>query len=419
MSKRLALGCFALGLALLAGCAFYVDDPDQPPPVDPPSPPDAQPPSPPDAQPPSPPDAQPPPLPIDPPPPPPMSLGDNIPADEYDATNHRLLVSDCPNDALLAVDLVTGERSVLIDTWPWTEPGNDFCVERVAVHRDGRSAFATVLRVFPDPTGGPGATCGSTDLVSIDLETREVTPLQNIEFNCCDSFCGSESYSSLQFDDHRERLLYVESDSAADYSTYYLSSTPYGTAQGAQLHKLYASDCYPDDDLCTGMPWFEVEGITFDPASPDERILVLSRRYPIGDYRGGQYVVDRIDIATGAITESLPLELIDGDTSAGSMVALSVDIEKQRVLFTWGSFGRQQWFVFSLDLATGEEALLYDGSPTADGGRIECYPNPAFDSRARRLLLSEPFDAYYDCRNRVFAVDADTGALTQVVPGRP
>ena len=379
MSKRIACapGLCAPGLALLAGCTFYDGEPDPP----------------------------------DPPPP----IGTNLPADEYDPANHRLLVSDCPNHTLLAVDLATGQRSVLIHEWPWTEPDNEPCVERVVVDRDGTRAFATVSRVFPDPRGGAGAHCQATDLTLIDLETRAVTPLQNIDHNCCDDWCGADMYSSLQLDERHGRLLYLESDLRADYGEHYLSSTPFGTDQGAQLYQLYASDCLPDDERCAGVPWSEAEWLTFDPAAPEQRILVLSWRYLIGDYLGGEYLLDRIDVATGAITESLPLEFLEADFTRGSLAGLAVDTEKQRVLLTWTAVDR--WTVFALDLVTGEETLLHDGPP-ADGARLECSPTTAFDSRERRLLLVESLRGGYPetCKNGVFAVDADTGAFTQVVP---
>jgi hypothetical protein len=400
MSKRAALGFCALGLALLAGCTFYVGDPDSPPdpPADPPPDPPVDPPPDPPVNP--------------PPPPPPPPMGDNAPGDEYDPANHRLLVSDCPNNALLALDLTTGERSVLIDTWPWTEPGNEPCVARIVVGRDGTRAFATVWRAFPYPEGGEGASCVARDLVEIDLETREVTSLENIEYDCCSDSCGGRNHSSLQLDEAHGRLLYLESDSHGDYSTHYLSSTPFGADQGAQLRTLYASDCYPDDEACTGEPWTEVSSLTFDPAAPAQRILLLARRYLIGDYLVGQYLVDKLDVATGAITESLPIQLIDGDPAFGKIIDFSVDTEKQRVLLTGGP--QAPWIVVAKDLVTGEETLLYDGSPTADGAQLACRPNPAFDSRERRLLLVEPIGAGYDCKNGVFAVDVDTGAFTQI-----
>src|SRR5687767_11870840 len=71
-----------------------------------------------------PPDAPPPP----PPPRPPLPMGDNAPRDEYDVTNHRLLLPDCSNSTLVGLDLATGRRDVLVDTWPWTEPGILPCV---------------------------------------------------------------------------------------------------------------------------------------------------------------------------------------------------------------------------------------------------------------------------------------------------
>ena len=99
--EKVASGACALDLALLAGCTIYADDPD-PPPQEPP--------------------------PEQEPPPPPLPMGNNVSGNEHDPVNHRLLISDCPNKALLALDLTTGERSVRIDSWPWTEPGNEPCV---------------------------------------------------------------------------------------------------------------------------------------------------------------------------------------------------------------------------------------------------------------------------------------------------
>lgn len=406
MSKRVPFGSCAIALALLAGCALYVDDPG-PPPAPPVNPPPDTPADPPPA-PPSPPDT---PLPPDT-----LPMGDNVPGDEYDAANNRLLISDCPNNALLALDLATGERSVFIDTWPWTEPDNEACVGEIVVGRGGTRAFATVWRQFPYPEGGEGALCLANDLVVIDLETRDVTPLQNIYYTCCSDSCGGHTYSSLQFDEYHGRLLYLESNSAGDYSFDYLSSTPFGASQGMQLHALYVSDCLPDDELCTGEPWTETRLLTFDPAAPAQRLVLLSRQYPIGEYLDGQYLVDKLDVATGAITESLAIDLIDGNTSFGRVLDFSVDTEKQRVLLTWGG-SQAPPMVVALDLVTGEESVLYDGSPTADGAQFDCPPEAAFDPHERRLLLSEPIrNGWYcqDGKNGVFALDVDTGELTQI-----
>ena len=73
--------------------------------------------------------------------------------------------------------------------------------------------------------------------------------------------------------------------------------------------------------------------------------------------------------------------------------------------------------VVEIDLG-GEQTLLYDGAPTAEGVTIACHPTPAFDTRDNRVLMVEPVDSS-GCAGRVFAVDASTGALTLVAEATP
>lgn len=336
-------------------------------------------------------------------------MGANAPGDEYDPANHRLLVPDCANDTLLALDLATGDLSLLIDTWPWTEPGATACVTELVVDRTGQRAFAVVSRSIPDPTEA-GHDCHSSDLVSIDLEARDVTQMKNIDFNCCDDYCGEVRYSSLQIDTARSQLLHLENDAVADYGIYHLSSTP--TAPGGAMQRVPLSpDCLPDDENCIGQPWPELASLALDPADPQDQLILLSRQYPIGNYLTGEYVLDTRDIATGTKLGSLPIPIIDGDPAAGTVVDMAVDTDKQRALLTWGR--SEHWQVFAVDLVTGDATLLYDGSPTAGGARLACYPWVAFDSLERRLLLAERMGLGQNCE-RVFAVDADTGAFTQL-----
>lgn len=393
MSNRVVLGSCALALVLLAGCTIYVGEPDPPP--DPPANPLPEP----DPPLPPPPDSDP------PPPPPPM--GNNVSGDEYDPANHRLLLSDCPNNALLALDLATGQRSVLIDTWPWTEPGNQPCVSGVVVAQDGRRAFATMRREIPDSSGGEGDSCISKDLVAIDLETREVIPMNNIDYECDPRYY--RGYSSLQIDEYQDRVLYLASSSAGDDPTEtYLSSTPFpGEAAGPSLERNLSGGCYPDQEGCEGQTWASVDALVFDPAAPEERALILSRKRSIGESVPDQYVIDTHDLATGETLASLTLTL-----EPGPMAGIAIDAEKRRLLFTRDVPG--QWSVIAVDLATGEETLLYDGSPTPDGQQFACSPTTAFDSRERRLLLVEPIGGRDNCTNGVFAVDVDTGAFTQI-----
>lgn len=401
MVQRIVAGCFALGLVLVAGCSIYIEDPE--PPSDPPS--EPEPPSEPPSDPPPPP-VEPPPAPSDPPPPPPPSLGINVPSDAYDPVNHRLLFPDCENEALLSIDLLTGERSVLIDDWHWTQPVEDSCVFEVVIDQTGQHAVATVMSVYPEPGGGEGAECVAIDLVAIDTDTRVVTPLQNIETRCCDDGCGSRGVSSIQFDDARQRLLHVESDCGGDYCSYQVATAPLEPGESQRLHGVpscppYESDCVPDEK------WMYVRAMTFDPAAPDDRLLLLTRH-------NQEYRVESFDIATGAIAHVVDIEPVPENMWIGN---ISVDVEKQRVLltgFATSPLSHQHWMVIAVDLGTGEQSVLYDGHPGADGSELTCSVEAAFDSRARRLLLSETEGWYYgwDCAKRVFALDPDTGELT-------
>src|SRR5690606_35659036 len=97
----------------------------------------------------------------------------------------------------------------------------------------------------------------------------------------------------------------------------------------------------------------------------------------------------------------------------------SVDEVTQRVLITASSRGpgrESRIWVIALDLRSGVQTLLYEGSPAADGSQLTCGPNAAFDRRERRLLLVEPMDGFR-CENGIFAVDADTGAFTRLSGG--
>jgi hypothetical protein len=418
MVPRIVAASCALGVALIAGCSLYVGDPEpsdppsDPPPSDPPPsdpPPSDPPPSdPPPSDPPSdPPPPQPGPWPVppDPLPPPPPSLGVNVPSDAYDPANHRLLVPDCENGALLSLDLFTGERSVLIDDWHRTEPVDVSCVLDVVIEQTGEHAFATVLSTYREPGGGDDADCLAIDLVAIDTEARAVTLLQNVDTRCCEE-CGNRGYFAMQVDDAQQRLLHAESDCSGDDCNYHVSTAPREPGDSQRLHWVptcppYESGCSPDDK------WMAVRGMRFDPAAPDQRLLLLTRH-------DLEYRIDSFDVATGAITHVVDIDPVPENMWISS---LSVDVEKQRVLltgFATSPLSHQHWMVIAVDLVTGEQSVLYDGHPGADGPEFTCSVEAAFDSRLRRLLLFETHDYYYswDCAERVFALDPDTGALT-------
>jgi hypothetical protein len=378
MSKTIVFGACTLGLALLAGCSLYVDEPDPP---------------------------------VTVPPAPPPSSG-NVSNDEYDPANHRLLLGDCTNHALLSVDLATGERSVLIDTWPWTEPDNWACVRTVIADPGGRLAFATVSRGFPEP-GGNGGSCDSQDLVVIDTETRAVTEILNIDYRCSDNSGPYHGFDSLQLDSAHARLLHLELDCPFDWCSFYLSATPFGGRESMLLDELYTSDCWQTGD-CTGESRLHYMLQVFDPTAPDSRVLML-----VKEYASGAYYLESLDLATNArgVVATIPTTWTDFEVLG--IFDASVDAARKRVLLTAGGTGanaQERMGVLAIDLVTGEQTLLYDGSPAADGSVIRCYPTAAFDSKERRLLLIEP-RSEYGCAGGIFAVDPDSGAFTRLYDG--
>lgn len=390
MMQRILAGCCALGLALVASCSFYVGDPE--PPSDPPSePPPSEPPP-----------SEPPPAPPAPLPPAPPSLAVNVPSDAYDPVNHRLLLPGCGDHGLLTLDLSTGERSVLIDDWPWTEAVDFSCTLEAVIDQTGERAFATVQSRYPDSERGQ---CEAIDLFAIDTETGVVTLLQNIQTQCCDDYCGTRNYLAMQVDDSQQQLLHVVAD-CGDICSYEISAAQFEPGASQRLHRVpfcppYESNCSSEDS------WQSVRGMRFDPAAPDDRLLLVT-------WYDMEYRIESLDIATGAITHVVDIASVPGSMWIAN---ISVDIANQHLLLTGldtTALPHTPWMVVAVDLVTHEQSVLYHGSPGGDGAGLTCSVSTAFDSRARRLLLFETQDFYLqqDCSERVFALDPDTGALT-------
>lgn len=328
----------------------------------------------------------------------------NVPTDEYDAANHRLLLSDCTVDALVAYDLESGARSIVADTWPWTEPNTSVCISDLVVEAGGERVFAVTYRSFPEPDGS-GGSCSGSDVVSIDTRSGEVSELANIEFRCCDDCGDGQEYYALQVDMASERLLSLDLDCDPNFCDNYLTSMGIAADQTQRLQPVFLTDCspYPDEDACFGaIDEIFGEDTVFDPADPDHRILVLL----------GDDTVDAIDFSTGAREQVAAVQTVWGDITISSFDGLSVDAEQGR-LFLTGSAPGPLYVVVAIELATGDQTLLYDGSPTADGEQLACRPNPAYDTRAKRVILVEQSGGY-GCSGSIFAVDGATGVLTRL-----
>jgi hypothetical protein len=377
--SRSVLGACALALALLAGCTIYVDDGD---PSEPP---------------------------VYPPPP-----AYNQPGDEYDAVNHRLLRSDCPAGTLTALDLATGESSVLVDTWPWPD-SDGACIQTLVSQADGRRAFATTSRSFRDPSGSNS--CSATDLVAIDTVTGQVDEIVNITRDCCDDCGDYHGYDSPQVDLVHDRLLYIEHDCDPNFCDSYLAASDFGAMESTRLEPVFLTDCsvYQDEEEC----FYELDTIwpralVLDPEAPEREALIL-----LENEGTDAVTIDSFDFTTGARRQLATLTTVWGDLRVFDVKDLAVDPYEQRAFVAGQALAplnQTMYVLISVDLVTGEQRLLYDGDPTAYGSMSSCRIDVAYDRREQRVLLVEPLGGY-DCAGNVFAVDADTGAFTLLSAG--
>jgi hypothetical protein len=338
----------------------------------------------------------------------------NVPADEYDSLQHRVLIPDCENDALLALDLATGERSVFIDDWGWSEPDSTTCVLELSVQHESTTAYAKLVHGYPDPDGYLGY-CNSTDFVSIDTVTGEATLLWSMAVHCCED-CGALSgYDFPLLDQRNDRFLYVEADGGADWREYLLDMAP---SEGGLLEYLEqlspAAPCNPaEDEGCTYRPSYEPIAMLLDPADPDNRLLVFARdtANPEAPF------VEVRDLATGDLIETFAIQTTWGDLSTGSTIDVSADIATQRVLVTTAGGvpgGDTAWPVIAIDSTTGAQTLLHDGDPTAAEPVFPqgCRPSTALDKRTGRLILIGESGGDFDCPGNDFALDLATGTLS-------
>lgn len=335
----------------------------------------------------------------------------NHPGDEYDAYAHRVLVSDCTNQTILGIDAATGERSVVVDTWPWPEPDTTTCVDDLVVEHYGQYAYATVDRSFPDPNGSD-LSCFASDLVFIDTVYGDVFPIENISYRCCDDCGSAHVFYSPQFDTFHDRLLYLESDCSPDFCDNSLAASPFSGGDRERVHTLYPPECIPaEPEDCIGVPYVTPTGLTFDPFDPDHRVMVVGRSSPTFLSR-----LDSIDLDTGEILESFPISTMWGDLELGYVADIAVNGNDGTVFVTMSGRRAQgdiEWAVVALNRFTGDQILVYDGHPTADGQTLSCTPNASFDSRQGRLVLVEP-PGGYRCQGNAFALDVATGEFSSL-----
>jgi hypothetical protein len=385
---RCNLGSCALGLALLAGCLAPTDDSS---PADPPADSPAQPPAK-EPVPAPPPDLEPPPEP---------TVPTNVPGDEYDAAHHQVLYADCAAGALMALDLAGGERRVVADTWPWSEPGNE-CVAGALVAPGGEHVYALVDRATTESSGGASLSCLRRDLVAVETASGKTSYLNNLSTECCEGCTLRAEAGALQLDAAHGRLLHLAQTCPDNEPGCVTRLTSTALSQPSDFVQYQVSSEQAGDA--------RVQAVTFDPADPQAQVLLLL----------DDGTIDSLYLPTGQRAKVATIQTAwDDDIEIQYTTGVSMDPVNQRMFVAAVALwpGPDALFVVvEMDLDSGEQTLLYDGSPTADGNLIACHPEPSFDSREDRILMVEAIDAS-GCSGRVFSVDASTGELSLVAGG--
>lgn len=162
---------------------------------------------------------------------------------------------------------------------------------------------------------------------------------------------------------------------------------------------------------CADPSYVSPDALTFDPVAPDSRVLVLAS--PSSTW---ETYIDSIDVYTGKILETIPIQTQWDDLDLNYVRDISIDDTNGRVLLTMAgrrAGGPTVFGVAAIDRFAGKQTLLHDGSATADGRTLACTPNAAVDTLTGRLLLVEPPGGYL-CEGNAFALDLETGELSSL-----
>lgn len=260
-----------------------------------------------------------------------------------DLPNQRLLVGDSDRDLVVAVDLVTGERTEAYANGVGT--GHRFVMPRdFVIDHDNNVAY-----VVDDGGNAPEV------LIKVDLGSGNRTKISNIDqpFNVY--------VTDVLLDAQNQKLyvLFLDSIWRVDIAT-------------------EATETIASNDIGTGPVFAGLSGVAFDAAG--EHLLVT-------DSAAG--AVFSVSIATGNRTVVSQA----GVTGTGIALDGAVDVEldaDNNVLYV---LAQRAGAVYSVDLANGNRTLLFDQClstsnedhlPTDDGSVQNLY----FDSVARELLVT-------------------------------
>jgi DNA-binding beta-propeller fold protein YncE len=332
-------------------------------------------------------DASPPPDAVEPPPdaPPPGPLNQHT--DRYDPAGDRMLVSHCGRDAVVAIDAASGVETVIADGWPFTE-GGSVCPRDLTRAADNTSFHAVVSRSFQNDRGDG---CRSQELVTISAQ-GEVTLVKGLYIDCSDDSGGNETYDTPLLDKAHDRVMLLRDDCGSGECDSDIIGISPVTAEQRHVFQIFrGGDVFPEP---------RGKALVFDPAAPDSRVLALISQ---------DNTVDVIDVDS----ETREVLLTVQTSWAGRVVTpqeLNLNVAGQRLFVTGPVVGGRA--VIVIDLASGDQELLYDGAANAQGDRITCAPQVAFDSTRNRLLMF--VNPGFQCTEGLYAIDAVDGTLTRL-----
>lgn len=305
-------------------------------------------------------------------------------------------------DSLVTVDPLTGEETVLVDSWPW--PAEDFVVVReLALDRLLDWAYVFVDHNYYNPR--LGHYCQSENYVRVDLETGEVEHLAEIHLSCCDDSCGARYFHSPVVDPHTETLRYIYADCDNNTCDYSIRAAELNTLEVLDSEFIYDGYCDWEPDCTEGaydeQPW----ALTVSPTD-EEQVLSFTE--------GGEWFLLSHEASTIQTLSALPPTL-EG-------VALDLDYYRKFMLLDY-ELGRSfavvatpEGYATILQPVDGEPPsppTLVHASGAGDDPALStrCIYDAAFDSLRNRVLYYRE-QATDDCpQDAYLAVDIESGTV--------
>lgn len=331
-------------------------------------------------------------------PPPDAQTADAAPAasinrhtDRYDPDGDRVLITHCVRQAVLAIDLESGNESILADQWPFTEQGS-VCPTALAREADNESFHVVVERSYQDSFGDD---CLAKELVTISAQ-GQVTPLRVLDLSCCDDCGGYERYQSPLLDHAHDRIVLLETDCGSDECDSNLTGIAPGTGERTHVLRIFKGGDVSPEPLG--------QDLLFDPRAPDSRVLALIKQ---------DDTVDVIDMDSGA-REVLATIQTNWDGLVIRPLLASLDAEQQRLFVVGRVTGGHA--VIRIDIETGAQTLVYDGAANEQGDIVACQPQVALDTQRNRLLMyvSGSGSPGSGCADSLYAVDLASGTLARL-----